>query len=119
MRVREVIAYIFGKRPLVLQSQPFFTVLAAFLQVHACLGTDIRQLVFPFIRFDIGIHASQLLLNNDQTFIDEIGCIHRYLVLVVYRILIVNSDQHIQDILRTRDRHILQGQVNDRSRFTG
>lgn len=119
MRVCQVIADISGQCHLVLQAEPFLAVLAALLQVHPCLGADVGQPVLTLVSLDIGVHASQFLFNYDQAVIDEIGSIHRHLVLVVYRIFIIDGDQHIQHILCPWDRNILQGQVDDRCRFTG
>ncbi len=119
MRVCQVIAYIFRQSHLILQSKSFFAILATLLKVHSRFRTDVRQLVFPFIRFDIGIHTTQLLFNNDQTVINKVGGVHRYLVLIVYRVFVIHGNQHIQNIFGTRYGYVLQRQVDDRRRLTG
>ena len=43
-----------------------------------------------------------------QAVIDKIRCIDHHLILVAYRILVVNSNQCIQHILRTGCRNVLQ-----------
>ena len=92
-------------------------VLAGRLQIHARLGRDIRQLVFPLVRLDIRIHIPQFLLDHDQTVVDEVGSVHHDLVLVVDRICVVDGDQRVDHILRTRDGDILKRQVDDRRRL--
>ena len=92
-------------------------VLAGRLQIHARLGRDIRQLVFPLVRLDIRIHIPQFLLDHDQTVVDEVGSVHHDLVLVVDRVRVVDGDQRVDHILRTRDGDILERQVDDRCRL--
>ena len=115
--VRQVVLDVFRQAQLVLQTQSLLAILAGGLQVHARLGRDIRQLVFPLVRLDIRIHIPQFFLDHDQTVVDEVGSVHHDLVLVVDRIRVVDGDQRVDHILRTRDGDILKRQVDDRRRL--
>ena len=108
MWVSQVLPNIFCQRQLVLQSKSFLAVLATFLQIHTSFRMDIGQLIFSFEDLDFRIHISQFFFNNNQAVIDKIRCIDHHLILVAYRILVVNSNQCIQHILCTGCRNVLQ-----------
>ena len=113
LRIWQVIADVFSNSYLVFQTQTFLFVLAGILQVHAGFRFDVGQLVFPFERFDISIDTSQFLFDDNQPVGDKFRRTDRYSVLIFNRILVVNGNQCIQDILRTCNRNIRQAQIND------
>ena len=75
--------------------------------------------MFTLILFNIGVHIAQLLFDDNQTLVDEVRGIDRHRVLVIDGILIIHGNQRIDHILRTRNRDILQRQVDDGCRFAG
>ena len=73
--------------------------------------------MFTLVGLDVRIHAAQLLLDHDQTVVDEVGGVHHDLVLVVDRVCVVDGDQRVDHIFRTGDGDVLERQVDDRGRL--
>ena len=69
--------------------------------------------MLPLESLDIGIHTPQLLFDNHQTFGNKLRGIDRNPVLILNGILIVNGNQGIQHILRTRNRNVRKAQVDN------
>ena len=113
----EVLPDVLRKAQLVLQAQALLLVPRRRLKVHARLGHDVRQLVLALVGLDVSVHAAKLLLDDGQTLVDEVRRVHRYLVLVVDRVLVVHRDQRVQKVLSAGNRLVLVLQVDDRGRL--
>ena len=58
----------------------------------------------------MGLHASQFAFDDDEPLVDELGGVDGHLVLVVDGLLVVDRDQHVQNILGPSRGTILQGE---------
>ena len=119
MRIRQILFNIFGNTQLVLQTKSLLLITTRIGKIHTRLGSDVRQLVLAFKTFNIGIHTTQFTFDDNQTFIDKLGGIYSYLILIIDHIFIIDSNKHIQNIFRTGSGYIIQNQVDNGSRLAG
>jgi len=119
LRIRQILFNIFGNTQLVLQTKSLLLITTRIGKIHTRLGSDVRQLVLAFKTFNIGIHTTQFTFDDNQTFIDKLGGIYRYLVLVINHIFIIDSNKHVQNIFCTGSGYIIQNQVDNSCCFTG
>ena len=61
----------------------------------------------------MGLHASQLAFDDDEPLVDELGRVHGHLVLVIHRLLVVDGNQGVDDILRPLRRPVPHGKGQD------
>ena len=119
LRICQIFLNVPGNTQLVLQTKTFLLITARISKIHTRLGSYISQLIFSLKTFDIGVHAPQFTFNDNQTFIDKLGGIYRYLVLVINHIFIIDSNKHVQNIFCTGSGYIIQNQVDNSCCFTG
>ena len=119
MRISQILLNVSGNTQLILQTETFLLVTARIGKVHTCFGGNIRQLVLTFKAFDIGIHTSQFTFDDDQTFVNKLGSIYGYLVLIIDNILIINGNKHVQDVFRTGSRDVIQDKIDNGGRLAG
>lgn len=73
---------------------------------HVAAGqrADVHHLVVLLERFQLGLHAAKLPLDDEQALVDELGGVHRHLVLVVDGFLVIHVHQRVQHVLGTQGR---------------
>ena len=76
--------------------------------------TDIHNEVCTLEGLQLAFHATQFLTDDYQTLVDELGRVYCHLVLVTDSGLVINRDEHIQHILGTGGRTVLQRHGKDR-----
>ena len=61
---------------------------------HVSTGSraDVDNLVLALERFEVRLHATELLLDDNEALVDKVGSVHCHLVFVVHRILVVDCD---------------------------
>ena len=82
---------------------------------HVAAGqrADVHHLVVLLERFQLGLHAAKLPLDDEQALVDELGGVHRHLVLVVDGFLVIHVHQRVQHVLGTQGRAVLQREHED------
>lgn len=74
---------------------------------------DVHHLVVLLERLQLGLHAAQLALDDDEPLVDELGGVHRHLVLVVDGLLVIYVDQRVEHVLGAPGRGVLQREHED------
>ena len=82
--------------------------------VHAGGGFDVRDEVAALERGDVAVDVPQLMLDDIEALIDELGGADGNLVLVFHPVLVVDGDDGVEDVLSTLRIDIVIGEVDDR-----
>ena len=106
--IGQVIADIPCHRQLCVQREYLRIGLAALCHIHAGCRLHVGQEMFALVRGDVFIHITEFLFNHPQAFADKLRCADCYLVLVLYPVLIVDSDDRVQHILSPLDTYIFE-----------
>ena len=71
--------------------------------------------MLALIVLDFRFYSTQFLFDDNQTFVDELGGIDGYLVLVFDGFFVVDRNQHIQYIFGTNRRVVVKAEIQDGS----
>ncbi len=108
----EIRLYIKRLLQLILQIHDLLRNLLILRHIHRRRRTDIRNQIGRFVRRDIRIHISELTLDHTQTLVDKIRRRDSDLVLVADPILVIDTDQSVQQRLRPLGRLVSHRQID-------
>ena len=112
-RVRDEIPQVFSQFELGLNFDDFSIVTLVFAQILVGCLVHVHN---PFRSLEPGnfiFHTTELLLYNEESFVDELGCIDGYAVLFPDGIFVILLHQSVEDVIGTTKRVILHGQLKD------
>ena len=94
---------------LLLHEQVFYLGGVALALTQRCAGgrVDVDQSVGLLIVLYLLFHTAQLLLDDDESLVDEVGGVDGHLVLVLDVLFIVDGDNHVEHIGGTLRRLVL------------
>lgn len=113
LRVGEVLLDVAGQPQLGLQLLGIGTVLLRLAHIHACRGGNVHHAVLALERFEVGLHITQLLTDDDEALVDEVGRVDRHLVLVSDGLFVIDGDEHVEHIFGQDGRTVFQRQGED------
>ena len=64
-------------------------------------GAHIREVVLLLVSLEFALYTAKFLFNEDQTLVDEVGCVARRTVLVEDPFFVVSVDECTKDSIST------------------
>lgn len=111
--VAQVVLDVTGQAQLRLQFEGVGVVFLRLTHVLAGGGGDVNDLVALLECLQFGLDAAQLFRDDDEAFVDEVGRVDRHLVLVLDGFLVIDGDEHVDDVLGTGRGIVLEREGED------